>query len=328
MTEVGARRRVLFLAGNAAVDRTLEVAELVPGSIHRPVAELALAGGKGINAARAAHTLGADVIVVAITAGQAGAYVAEHLANEGIPARLVEGPGETRTCISILDRSDGRLTEFYESGPPVDQSTWDAVLQVIRREIERADLGVLVCSGSLAPGSPEDLYAQVVHLGNQHDLPVFVDAAGPFLAQALGEHPALVKINESEALGASGLNRAEGQAPIHAVQWLADHGAVRAVVTLGADGAIGLDSGDGALLHVERFETQAPYPVGSGDAFMAGLAIADVRDEPFANALAMATAAGIANAMLPGAGRLDPKAVLSLRAGIQVSRIGEGGDRG
>ena len=49
------------------------------------------------------------------------------------------------------------------------------------------------------------------------------------------------------------------------------------------------------------------YPVGSGDAFLAGLVTALARDEPWDDALRAALGAGAANAELPGAGVLDPE---------------------
>ena len=45
---------LIFVAANPSIDRTYEVERLRPGEIHRPVATVAVPGGKGLNAARAA----------------------------------------------------------------------------------------------------------------------------------------------------------------------------------------------------------------------------------------------------------------------------------
>ncbi|MGZ6545914.1 MAG: PfkB family carbohydrate kinase, partial [Actinomycetota bacterium] len=47
------------------------------------------------------------------------------------------------------------------------------------------------------------------------------------------------------------------------------------------------------------------YPVGSGDAFLAGLVVALDRGTGWGEALRMALGAATANAELPGAGRLE-----------------------
>ena len=318
-------RRLLFLAGNAAIDRTFEVEQVIAGSIHRPGTVLALPGGKGINAARAAHTLGANVTVVAVIAGHNGAWIAQHLASEGIDRRLVPASGETRICTSVFDRSDGRLTEFYETGMATEQSAWDEVLEVVDGEIKDADLGAIICSGSVPPGSRNDLYAQVVRLGNGHRVPVFVDAAGPLLLEALNEHPAVVKVNREEALTVSGVGDVNDRAAFDAANWLAAHGAVRAVVTLGVNGAIGVDRDSRTTFQVEPVANPGRYSVGSGDAFMAGLALSTVMQEPFAEGLSLGMAAAIANASVQGAGRFDPDEMERLRPGVRVRQVAAAG---
>ena len=54
------------------------------------------------------------------------------------------------------------------------------------------------------------------------------------------------------------------------------------------------------------------YPVGSGDAFLAGLVVALERGDGWAGALRLALGAATANAELPGAGRLDPSRAQAL----------------
>ena len=102
-------RRAVCVTVNASVDKVAAVDRLVPGEIHRPQLLSVVAGGKTINVARAATRLGLVAVVVPIVAGHAGAWLVEALATEGIPARPVFISGETRTCLSILDRANGRL---------------------------------------------------------------------------------------------------------------------------------------------------------------------------------------------------------------------------
>jgi fructose-1-phosphate kinase PfkB-like protein len=48
------------------------------------------------------------------------------------------------------------------------------------------------------------------------------------------------------------------------------------------------------------------YPVGSGDAFLGGLAVGFARGDDTVDAARLGLAAGAANALIPGAGELDP----------------------
>ena len=62
-------------------------------------------------------------------------------------------------------------------------------------------------------------------------------------------------------------------------------------------------------------------PVGSGDAFLAGLVVALDRGDGWAEALQLALGAATANAELPGAGRLDPARAVSLAAQAEVRAL-------
>ena len=108
-------RVIAFVAASPSIDRTHVVDALTPGEIHRPQHVVAVAGGKALNAARAAHALGADVHAIALLGGHTGRWVAAALEEEGVTCDAVPGPGETRICLSV---SDGEaLTEFYEPRP-------------------------------------------------------------------------------------------------------------------------------------------------------------------------------------------------------------------
>ncbi len=74
-------------------------------------------------------------------------------------------------------------------------------------------------------------------------------------------------------------------------------------MTRGAEGVV-LAAPDGTLYEGMLY-VRGRYPVGSGDAFLAGLATALDRDLGWDEALALALGAATANAEIPGAGRLE-----------------------
>jgi fructose-1-phosphate kinase PfkB-like protein len=67
--------------------------------------------------------------------------------------------------------------------------------------------------------------------------------------------------------------------------------------------------------------TRGAYPVGSGDAFLGGMAVAFARGDDVVEAARHGLAAGIANALVPGAGELDPDEIEGILEGISV--VGE-----
>ena len=315
------RTRLLFVAGNPSIDRLYEVDRLVPGEIHRPQRGVAVAGGKGLNAARAAATLGGSVMAIGIVAGRAGDWIEERLAELGIESRLARAAGETRTCVSVLDRSNGLMTEIYERGEQIDSAAWEALEAIVWAELERDDVAAVALSGSLPPGAPPDGFARIarIALASSRTVPVLADTYGPALPALLGERPAILKVNAAEAGEASGVSVGDARSAADAGRILRDAGAACVIVTLGLEGAVVIGADDPIQLMPP--DLRGAYPVGSGDAFLGGLTMAFARGESMVEAARLGLAAGIANALVPGAGELDPASIAGILADITQASL-------
>ena len=138
---------ILCVAPNPSIDKLFEVDRLEPGGIHRPTAFTQVPGGKGLNVARAAATLGADVHVVALLGGHAGRWVADEIR---LPLTTVWTTAETRSCLSVADKRTGSLTEFYESGPAIAADEWAEFVRTVAALAPSAEWTAV--SGSLPPG--------------------------------------------------------------------------------------------------------------------------------------------------------------------------------
>lgn len=300
---------IVCLAANPSVDRLFEVERLVKGDIHRPSSFVQVAGGKGLNVARAAAKLGADMRVVAPLGGHAGRWVEAELEREGVPADVVEVPGETRSCLSVADASGGGLTEFYEDAAPLGEDGWQRLEAAIVARLPEADW--LTLSGSLPPGAPRDGHARLIGAARAAGVSVAVDTHGEPLEHALGAEPDLVKVNSSEAAPLVG--------PDEQAKALCElTGGRAAAVTHGADG-LELCDEDGRAWR-GRPPALGPYPVASGDACLAGIVCARAAGEGWSEAIALGLGAAAANAEQPGAARLDAERARELAAAARVER--------
>jgi 1-phosphofructokinase family hexose kinase len=294
---------IAFVAGSPSIDRQHEIDALEPGTIHRPHSVVAVAGGKALNAARAANHLGANVRAVALLGGHTGRWVADALAEEGVALDVVDGPGETRMALSV-HAPDGPLTEFYEPAPEIEPEHWDALEAAVTSAAR--DAHWVAISGSLPPGAPPDAYTRLTHAARAGRARVALDARGEGLWGGLHAGPDFVKVNASEAaeLGyttAPALREAAGGAA--------------AAITHGADG-MELATADGTLRAIPPVTGR--FPVGSGDAALGGFLTALDVGGDWAAALALATGAAAANAEVPGAGRLDGARAAQLARDVRV----------
>ena len=117
---------ILTVTVNAAVDKTLTVANLQLGHRHRAQQGLVMAGGKGVNVARALKRLGEPVIATGLAGGHNGARILDEMTAEGILNDFVRIRGR----VADVDRGRrpdlGVQTEVYEYGPEVIEEELDA----------------------------------------------------------------------------------------------------------------------------------------------------------------------------------------------------------
>lgn len=310
---------IVCLAANPSVDKLFEIERLVRGDIHRPDGFVQVAGGKGLNAARAAHALGARTTAVALLRGHTGKWLEDMLISEGVSVRAVWTHGENRSSLSVAVRETGDLTEFYEHGSDVPLAAWAELLHVV--ESSWVAGGWLTISGSTPVGAPDSDYRDLVRDARIEGVRVALDAEGERLRLALEAHPEVVKLNATEARGLLGVPTSRRDDALAAAVKLRDlAGGVghAGLVTRGAEGVV-LATPDGTL-YEGRLYVRGRYPVGSGDAFLAGLVTGLDRGDDWEAALRLALGAATANAEIPGAGKLDPARAMLLAQQAEVGQ--------
>jgi 1-phosphofructokinase family hexose kinase len=308
---------ILCVTPSPAIDRTARVERIEHDRVLRPTELSVLAGGKGVNVARAAHGLGALVATTGFAGGHAGCWLLEALATEGLNPRFVTTPAETRTTYVIVD-ARGRTVLVYEPAPALETGDLDRLAALLASELLPA-ASFVVIAGSLPHGTDPAAAGRLVRLCHEADRPCLVDLTGPDLHAALEARPSLAKISLDEAIDA-GMVRGPGpRAAADAAVELVRRGASRAIVTDGARGAAGFDGA--TVCEAAAPAVTAVSAVGSGDALSAGVAIALTGGRSFADALAMGVAAGTANARSLGAGRLEPDGLEQTLAGVRVRTL-------
>jgi 1-phosphofructokinase len=281
---------------NPALDKTMAIPGFAIGGTNRASIEQIDAGGKGINVAKAARQLGCPVIALGFLAGANGRWVADTLAAMGIPCDFVWVPGETRVNLKIKDPLTGTETEINEPGFQVPADHVQALLRKV--EEQAGQCSVMVFSGSLPPGVPLEIYAELIRIARSRGAQTILDTAGAALKYGIAAGPDLIKPNRAEAEDVLE-TRIDGEAAlVGAARRFLELGARVVVLSLGADGAL-------AVSGRERWRAwsspvAASSSIGAGDAMVAALAFAMTRGLALPDALRLATAAGAASAATNG----------------------------
>jgi 1-phosphofructokinase family hexose kinase len=305
---------------NAAIDRTLTVPNFRPGHRHRASDGLTLAGGKGINIARALKRLDVPVVATGLAGGRTGTRIVEELTSEAILNDFVRIGDESRTSTAVLDPTAGSYSEINEWGPFVEPEEIEFLLEKLRYLSRGAEF--VVFAGSLPRGVHDGFYAEAIRELNRLQVRTVLDSEGPSLSRGIEAEPFLVSPNQREAEDLVGQELFEDEDFIQALEQIADMGARNGLITF--------ESGCYARLREERsvrllkataVRIEPISPVGTGDVLLAGFLGAWSEVRPAEEALRSAVAAGAAATLEAGAGRFDTREAARILHDVQVAEL-------
>jgi tagatose 6-phosphate kinase len=311
---------IVTVTANAALDRTLTVPAFQIGYRHRSSDVLALAGGKGINVARALKLLEVPVVATGLTGGRTGTRIVEELTAEAILNDFVRIAQESRTSTAVVDPTVGTYTEINEWGPEVTSAELELLVEKLRYLARGADFVVL--SGSLPRRIPTSFYADVIRDLARRDVRVVLDSEGEPLHLGVQAGPYLVSPNQAEAEQLAGQELEDDDDFLMALEAIAEMGARNVAITL--------ENGCFALLRVgrktRRVRALAPHvepvsQVGSGDVLLAQFLAAVVDEKAPDDAIRLAVAAGAASVLSVGAGRFDPQLAATYADQVEVAEL-------
>jgi 1-phosphofructokinase family hexose kinase len=312
---------LVCISANPAIDRRLRLESIAVGEVNRALSAQPLPGGKAAHVAMVAKSLGVDVMWVGFLGGTAGEQCESGLSAFGVPLTVVRTQTETRANLELIS-ADGKVTEILEPGGMVTEGEVERLLATCRDIFAESDRGTQVAlSGSLPPGAPSDLYAELIRLAHLYGCRALLDTSGEALRQGLTAAPDFVKPNRKEAATFAGYSINDVTTAVDVTQKFFDAGAKSVALSLGAEGMIWQSASAG-----DSFISQAPVladclSVGCGDAALAGFAVAHERGLSDEETLRLATACGSANCLADAPGRVDCNDVLRLAQAIPVRRV-------
>jgi 1-phosphofructokinase/tagatose 6-phosphate kinase len=308
---------ILTVTLNAAVDRTVAVPNFRLARRHRAVESRTVAGGKGINVARALGLLGRPVIAAGFVGGPTGTQVLEQLHEESILTDFTRIAAETRINLAVIDPTSGDQTEINERGPAVSPEEVKTLFERISYLASGAKICVL--AGSLPPGAGDDLYARLIADLGRRGVPVVLDAEGEAMLAGVRAGASMVTPNEREAEELVGQEFADGSDLAQGLVELTRLGASEAAITRpeGCVAAVG-EGAERRLLEVHTEPLEPVSTVGSGDAFVAGYVAARYEGRSAEDCLAYGVACGAESTQHFGAGTVDRNQVERLLGEVAV----------
>jgi 1-phosphofructokinase family hexose kinase len=311
---------ILTVTLNAAVDRTVAVPNFRLGQRHRAVESRTVAGGKGVNVARALKLLGRPVIATGLVGGTVGNRIVERLAEESILSDFTRIRHDSRTNLAVIDPTSGEQTEINERGPEVTAEEIDRFVEKLLYLAKGASICAL--SGSIPPGAAPDVYARLISELRTLGLLTVLDTDGEPMRAGLRAEPAVVAPNALEAEAAVGHEFSDDDDVVLGLNGLLEMGAGEAIITR-ADGCVAI-VGNGHERRRYEVEIEPLEPVstvGSGDAFLAGYLAARYDGASARECLAFGVACGAESTQHFGAGSLDPSEIARVQSRVEVREL-------
>lgn len=309
---------------NTSIDKAYKMsAPIAVYEVSRVSEVIDVAGGKGLNCARAIQALNTKVVATGFVGGNNGRLLLDLLDKDGVAHDFVQVKEETRCCINVLD-PDGKSTEFLEPGRPVSEVEFQQLLQKI--DTLAQDISTFTINGSTPVGVPADAYTQIIRTIKAHGAKVLLDTSGHTLASAVsdaakeaGALPDLIKPNTDEMAQILGREVFGEDEALAAAKEIHARGVSYVVVSLGAKGAL-LVCNEGIFVGRPP-KIELVNPVGSGDTMVGALAVGIAEGASAKDMLARAIACATANCLSAATGHFDPADVERLLEETEIQKL-------
>lgn len=288
--------QILTITFSPCIDKSTSVPSLIPEKKLTCTAPVLEPGGGGINVARAIIKLGGEATAIFPSGGYTGKYFNHLLENEQVPVVIIETANETRENIIVADQATNNQYRFGMPGTTLGKGEWQQCLYAVEA---MNDVEFIVASGSLPPGVPLNIYAQLAKIAKGKKAKFIVDTSGAALKYAADEGVYLLKPNLGELSTLAG----KKEISLDEVEKLAKEIIAKGkcevmVVSMGASGAM--------LVTNEMAEIFTPPPVkrkstvGAGDSMVGGLVFYLSIGKSLAASVQYGVACGTAATLNPG----------------------------
>lgn len=300
---------IVTITVNPALDKSSVIEKLIPEKKLRCTNPVMEAGGGGINVSKAIKKLGGESLALFPAGGTNGDILKKILLKEGLYFRDFPVLAETRENFTIHETSTNAQYRFVMPGKALNDVELNRFLGFIYSLDPFPD--IIVASGSLCPGAPENFFASMAALAKSKGAKYFADTSGEPLRLAVEEGVYLLKPNLSELCSLVGKEYLELYEIDEAARTLIEKGSCEVIVVSMGPG--------GALMITKDGREKIPAPtvkkmstVGAGDSMVAGMAWMLEQGRSLSEMVRFGVACGTAATMNAGTQLFKKEDVLKL----------------
>ncbi|MES1220796.1 MAG: 1-phosphofructokinase family hexose kinase [Bacteroidota bacterium] len=288
---------IVTVTMNPAIDKSTTVEKLIPEKKLRCAELLLDAGGGGINVSKALKKLGGESLAIFPGGGLNADRLEQILTQIEVSFKRTSISGETRENFSVTETNSNIQYRFVMPGHELTKEEIQNCFNTIGSLQPTPE--IIVASGSLPPGVPDDFFAQLAVKAKQSGAKYIVDTSGLPLQIAAEEGVFLLKPNLTELCSLVGKDFLQLNEIEDAAKQIIEKGHCKIIViSMGPAGAI--------LVTKDQYE-KIPAPivkklstVGAGDSMVAGMVWKLEQGKSFSEMVRFGVACGTAATMNAG----------------------------
>jgi fructose-1-phosphate kinase PfkB-like protein/pantothenate kinase len=331
---------LLAIGLNPALQKTMVFEQWDRGQVNRAIENLTSVGGKGQQFSRAAsHLIPGMVSLAQFLGGENGERIGRMLDQAGVHQLTVTTSGETRCCVTVIDRTARDATELIEPSATIRREEADELLSKAMNLLQRGLISGLALCGTYPPGVDESFYVRLAQAKGNATL--LLDSYRNIDAVLATGQVDILKVNAHELSSLADKIRREkllsmperpSSTPDDALTLFETFQLRRLAVTAGPDTAWLFerpeqDSSSNGLIVWQFYEFHLPTiedvvnPIGAGDTVGAIFLSQLIAGAPPHEAFACGLAAGSASCRQWGGADFDLSDLRTILAAIRVSHV-------
>ena len=167
---------MLILSPNPCFDAQFWVKDLIPGSVVRSLENTYTPGGKGLNVAKVATTMGnTNFRLLVMLPKVEGSLFKELLAPEKYDVTYLDIEGGIRKAILVNKENSLENTVIVGKGPDMQNGDWDRYLSLVKELVRPGE--IVVEMGSLASNYPSNAIEELAKIVHDKGAKLLVDTS-------------------------------------------------------------------------------------------------------------------------------------------------------
>jgi tagatose 6-phosphate kinase len=283
---------VLTITLNPLLERRLVYPSVELGQDFRTDKDFFTAGGKGINVSRQLNFLGIKNLAYTFLGGNNGKIMKNLLSQERIDFTVVQTKSETREASLIIEENENRVSTFFGPNSVVTKAEADEFKLKMKKMIENC--AVVVFSGSSPCNETDDIFPYGIETANIYDKISICDTYGSHYQDCIDKSPTIIHNNLHEIEKSIGLKFSGEKEILDYLHQLYKKNIKQVYLTNGNNPVYASNfdfiykSGCPKITQLD--------PTGSGDSFVAGIAMGMHNLLTFEETFRRAICLGAANA--------------------------------